>query len=151
MCLSTILLAGSLLFSPSIESDSYTNVHYPEVNDFAIKHFYNEFILYANKYNKLDSIKKYRLLEIKIQPLSGNTVGKSYKLSNNSGIIIIDLDKMDDLIQLRAVLFHELGHFYLDKDHIDCDICIMKSAYNFKKTPYELQDNWLEHLEELFS
>ena len=82
----------------------------PEVRE-VFREFYDYAQLYKVKVNWR------QLTVIYVDDLEGLNVGESQKRFCRKDRILLDKDYIQKF-GLRKVLFHELGHYYLDRDHV---------------------------------
>jgi len=86
-----------------------------------------------------------------------NIQGQCFHNQKKPKKVIIDLDYWEDAdyYEKEFIIFHELGHCFLDRDHLDTTengMCVSIMHSSGDTCPFELtEDNREEYLDELFS
>ena len=89
----------------------------------------------------------------------GNTLGQCFRNTDKPRKVIIDIDFWADATEPERefLIFHELGHCFLDRDHLDdtipnSNVCVSIMHATPQSCSFSLtDDNREEYLDELFN
>ena len=120
------------------KSDNYAQKIEQTFGDLKLETIHNEFLKDCETFGLTPMLFGKKLKIMDYEDLGFGYLGITFP---KAGVILIDTNNMQSSEELyKIVVYHELAHFYLRAEHVDCEFCIMRSSLDVSRAKLIYKD-----------